>query len=99
MHQIGTIDPYYRQVGFRIVPRHDRLKGTAIGKRHLKSIGLVYYVAICQNETVGRKDETRAGSVRLTGNASFWSPSGAPLQNINLGYRRTDPFRRASDGA
>src|SRR6266487_4894342 len=69
-----------------------RIGPATVGERDLDPLRAMHHVAVGENKTVRRDDETRSAS------AAFLPTAPAALANVNLHHRRTDLLRRAGDG-
>jgi len=93
--RVGRADAQHREVAVRIVADEIGVEFRAVRERHADMRRAMHNVAIRQQITVGREDETRTGAAACA--AAVFVARQTPFDG-NKGDRLLHPFERADDG-
>src|SRR5205085_8010026 len=94
-HKVRRSDAYHGQVCVGIVADQLRLIAPPVREAHFKSGRAMHHVTVRQDETVGRKDETRTVAVRL----ALAAPPAHLMRDLNVYDRTADALSNAADRA
>src|SRR5262249_930793 len=81
--QMNPVSPQDCEIGIRIITDKCCMRALSVGERDHDLSSLMNHVAVGENETVGSKDETRAGALGL---ASLVSSALAKLAHLNVSH-------------
>src|SRR5579875_384483 len=88
-----STNTHYRNIHSRIHSYQARVKLASIGQRYPNTASVLDYVGICEDLSIGGKDETRANTTPKFRSRSIATPAHSSPIYINPHHRRTDSFR------
>jgi hypothetical protein len=94
------VDADHRKIAVRVVADQVRIGAEAIGQRYVNLVGVMYNVAICQNEPVGGEHETRSAARRMALMRRTWILASLhPLLYFDIHHGRADSVGRMNNGS
>ena len=88
------VKPNHRQIARWIIPNHRSRHSTSVRQRYPDPRGLVYDVAVSQDQPIGRKHESRSPTTPFARLAR--ACASRALVHFNIHHRRTHALDRTS---